>query len=286
MADPTFERLQGKAAEEVAKATTHVFGKPLKPAGQRIRCSTEPRGTATPGNRDPLELVVDAPSGTIRLWGPETTLRWRFQAQSLQQFTNPAAVKAKLRVLLAKGIDAWKSAVPVKFKEDNDAWDFEVVLPADDDCDRTGCTLASAFFPDGGRHELVLYPLMFEQDESEQIATLAHEFGHTFGLRHFFAQVSETDDPSVIFGTHVKFTIMNYDAESVLTQADQDDLKLLYDSVWSGSLTKINGTRIQLVKPFSTTLISPGDSILAATKVQSSSQQLAASIAAKRAKRY
>ena len=91
---------------------------------------------------------------------------------------------------------------------------------------------------------------MFEQPEKEQVDTLAHELGHVFGLRHFFAQISESRWPSEIFGVHRPFTIMNYGANSELTDDDKVDLKKLYLSVWSGQLAEINGTPIQLVRPF------------------------------------
>ena len=112
-----------------------------------------------------------------------------------------------------------------------------------------GCTLAAAFFPDAGRHELEIYPTMFEQSESEQIATLAHEFGHVFGLRHFFAQIEEKRWKSQIFGAHKPFTIMNYGAKSKLTATDRADVRKLYDKVWARELTAINGTPVKLVKP-------------------------------------
>jgi hypothetical protein len=145
---------------------------------------------------------------------------------------------------------AWGDAVPIKFSERSDAWDFELSARNADDCDARGCTLASAFFPDAGRHELVIYPKMLEQPEKEQVDTLAHELGHVFSLRHFFAQISENRWPSEIFGVHRSFTIMNYGANSELTDDDKADLKKLYLSVWSGQLTEINGTPIQLVRPF------------------------------------
>jgi hypothetical protein len=110
--------------------------------------------------------------------------------------------------------------------------------------------LASAFFPDAGRHRLVLYPNMFEQPLEEQIETLVHEIGHIFGLRHFFALVSETEWLAEIFGEHKKFSIMNYGSDSRLTTQDRIDLKRLYLQVWSGQLNEINGTPIRLVKPF------------------------------------
>jgi len=84
------------------------------------------------------------------------------------------------------------------------------------------------------------------------VETLIHEIGHIFGLRHFFANISEKEWPSEIFGTHSKFSIMNYGEHSMLTHDDRDDLRRLYELAWRGALTHINGTPIQLVRPFNT----------------------------------
>jgi hypothetical protein len=97
----------------------------------------------------------------------------------------------------------------------------------------------------------VLFPTLFEHPRSEQVETLAHELGHIFGLRHFFAQVSEDAFPSEVFGTHSRFSIMNYGEDSAMTEADRSDLKALYSMVWSEEMIEINGTRIRLTRPFS-----------------------------------
>jgi hypothetical protein len=99
----------------------------------------------------------------------------------------------------------------------------------------------------------VIYPKMFSQSRKEQVDTLIHEVGHIFGLRHFFANISETAWPSQVFGTHKPFSIMNYGHQSELTDDDKGDLKRLYQSAWSGELREINGTQIRLMKPFSAT---------------------------------
>lgn len=65
---------------------------------------------------------------------------------------------------------------------------------------------------------------MFDQVRQEQIETLVHEIGHVFGLRHFFANISEDQWPSQIFGMHCAFSIMNYGHQSVLTPKDKSDL--------------------------------------------------------------
>ena len=93
---------------------------------------------------------------------------------------------------------------------------------------------------------------MLEQTRAEQVETLVHEIGHIFGLRHFFANVSENAWPSEVFGEHKPFTIMNYGHHSVLTDDDTADLKRLYETAWSGELTEINGTPIRFVQPFHT----------------------------------
>lgn len=139
----------------------------------------------------------------------------------------------------------------MRFVETSDPWDFEIVVSAQDNCNAVGCTLARAFFPDSGQHDLVVFPRMFGQVRAEQVETMAHELGHVFGLRHFFANVSETAFPSEVFGTHNRFTIMNYGADSTLTETDRADLTALYQAVRAGSLIQINGTPVRLFRPYS-----------------------------------
>ena len=93
-----------------------------------------------------------------------------------------------------------------------------------------------------------IYPTMFQLSAEEQVATLVHEIGHTFGLRHYFAQ--DEGIAAVLFGSDNRFSIMNYNAESVMTDTDRNDLKALYKSVWDGSLTKIRNLPVRLFKPF------------------------------------
>src|SRR5687768_16485390 len=147
---------QLRKAEPSTKADpdVHVFG-------NGFRCDTETRGHATPEGRSPLEIVVDASEGFIPLWVKGTTLRWRVRERSLSRFANPAAARKQIRKLFGEALLAWGTAAPVKFKEDADVWDFELVMKAGDDCSPSGCVLASAFFPDTGRHELAVYPKMF-----------------------------------------------------------------------------------------------------------------------------
>ncbi|RAI42898.1 matrix metalloproteinase-11 [Rhodoplanes roseus] len=215
-----------------------------------VRCETEKRGHSSSRGRSPLEIIVDASEGFIPLWDKGTTLRWKFRNSSLQFFENPEAAKGEIEVLLGEAILAWGDAAPVKFAKREDAWDFEIVVKQGDNCNVSGCVLASAFFPDAGRHVLSIYPKMFTQSREEQVETLVHEIGHVFGLRHFFAQISETEWPSQIFGKHQKFSIMNYGSDSRLTAADRQDLKRLYDLAWAGQLKAINGTPIRFMRPF------------------------------------
>jgi hypothetical protein len=235
----------------------HSYGAELQ-----IRCDTEGRGHESPRGRSREEIVLDASEGFIPLWAKDTTLRWRFRESAVRRFANPGAAKTAIRKLLADAVLAWGDAAPIKFAERQSGWDFEIVPRKTDDCDEGGCVLASAFFPDAGRHTLVIYPKMFEQPREEQVETLIHEVGHIFGLRHFFAQISETLWPVEIFGVHRRFTIMNYGPDSKLTADDRSDLKRLYQSAWRGELTHVNGTPIKFVRPFHT-LAEPVDSMVA-----------------------
>ncbi|MHA3976116.1 reprolysin-like metallopeptidase [Halovulum sp. GXIMD14794] len=214
-------------------------------------CETETRGHAEPGGRSPLELVVDATEGFIPLWGAGVTLRWRFRPTSMALFRDPEAAKAVLRTWFGEGLLLWGDAVPVRFQEAEENWDFEIAVSPQANCSPVGCTLARAFFPDAGQHDLMLYPTLFEQTEDEIVETMAHELGHVFGLRHFFAQITEERWRSEIFGEHSPFSIMNYGEDSRMTDADRADLKTLYHMVWSGQLADINGTPVRQMRPFS-----------------------------------
>lgn len=248
-----------EAARE-AKPEVHVFGRGFV-------CDTDSRGHATPRGMSPREIVVDASEGFVPLWAKGMTLRFRFRESSLKIFQNPTAAKVEIRKLLGEALLAWGDSAPVKFAERTDAYDFEIVVKAAANCSANGCVLASAFFPDAGRHKLLLYPTMFSQPRQEQVDTLIHEIGHSFGLRHFFANVSETAWPSQVFGTHKPFSIMNYGSQSVLTQDDKADLKRLYQLAWSGDLTEINGTPIKFVKPFHT-IGAPSENVIEVSSAQ------------------
>jgi len=214
--------------------------------GKGIICRTDYR----PLKRSPLKIVVDATDGFIPLWAENLVLRWKFNEASFAVYQQPDALKARIRDLFSRAIAGWGDATPVRFQEQADNSDFDIVMRKADDCDMQGCVLAQGFFPDAGRHKLYVYPKMFGQTDKEQVETLEHEIGHVFGLRHFFAPDQETEWPSEIFGKNRAFSIMNYGDESHLTKIDRSDLKKLYQSAWSGQLTSINGTPIKLVRPF------------------------------------
>jgi hypothetical protein len=169
---------------------------------------------------------------------------------SLARFLRPELVKPRIRAVLQAAIAAWGTAAPIRFVENRDNSDFEIFVEAHDSCTPQGCTLADAFFPDAGRHQLYTFPRMFTQSAKEQVDTTAHEIGHVFGLRHFFAPELETRWPVEVFGEHKPFSIMNYGANSELTDTDRRDLRALYQSVWRRQLTQINGTPIKLVRPY------------------------------------
>lgn len=245
-----FRPREGKAPSPEMEGLVHLLG-------PGIICDTDRRGYETPQGRSPLELVLDASEGFIPLWAKDTILRWRFRERSMDYFQDPTAAKDGIRTLFGEAVLAWGTAAPVTFTHDQDLWDFEIVMRSADQCNASGCVLASAFFPDSGRHELEIYPKLFTQERKEQVETLVHELGHVFGLRHFFAKLSENAWPSEIFGRHEQFSIMNYGSLSELTPQDKSDLTLLYQSAWSGALTHVNGTPIRLVRPFSATGSAP-----------------------------
>lgn len=219
------------------KEYKHIYKK-------RVICITDSKGYPEPDNKDLREIRLDASNSFIPLWEKGVTLNWRFNKSFGSFFQNPENAKAGVRNLFGEAIIAWQDACPIKFHEDEDAWDFEIAMHAED-CDSSGCVLASAFFPAQGQDTFYIYPTMFKQSYEEQIETIEHEMGHIFGLRHFFANISEKKWKSELFGTETPFSIMNYGHDSKLTDTDRKDLKRLYDLVWSGQLTEINGTKIK-----------------------------------------
>lgn len=259
-----FQLRRAEGSRPLQDSEVHVFG-------NGIVCATDTRGHDTPGGRSRFDLWLDATEGHIPLWAKGVTLRWRFQEQSFEPFEDPAGVQSEIRRLLGEAVMAWGNAAPVKFTERKDNWDFEVAIREHDRCSPKGCVLARAFFPDPGQHELIIYPKLFSQDSKEQHETLIHEIGHVFGLRHFFANIDEKEWPSVLFGKNKRFTIMNYGPNSMLTDDDKIDLAQLYQMVWSGQLTEINGTRIKLMEPFHSAGASP-ESVVAVGQIQTTIQ--------------
>ena len=245
--DP-FKLRSPKAAANARADGIHQY------SGSRI-CRTDSKGFATPKDLSPTELKLDAHEGFVPLWAEGVTLRWRFLEQSFGYFEDAESAKEGVRQLLREALEAWGNSVPVRFTEQRDAVDFEIVMQSTPDCDSSNrCTLAKAFFPDGGRHELFIFPQFFRQTRKEQVETLEHEFGHIFGLRHWFANISEADWRAEVFGSDGRFTIMNYGEDSFLTDSDKSDLKRLYDMVWAGNLKEVNGTPVRLFRPYSSHL--------------------------------
>lgn len=247
-----------------------VEGKDVHLYNNHVICVTDARGFKTHRNRSSLEIRVDATDGFIPLWEEGVTLRYRFNKRSIQRyFEDPESAKAEILQLFGEALAAWGDAAPVKFSHDENLPDFEIVMIQSADCDASGCVLASAFFPDAGRHRFNIYPTMFEQTRKKQVETFVHEIGHIFGLRHFFANISETQWDSRLFGEDNPFSIMNYGHESVLTEADKTDLRKLYRSAWNGQLTEIDGAPIRLVRPFSSPAGSTRPHSMAARSLES-----------------
>lgn len=216
------------------------------------RCITEFRFPTRPAPAPPTgiqpEIVVDLQLDKVPLWAKGTTLNWRFDNRAIARHGNPEALQRKVRKLFSEAVDAW-GETPILFQENSKDWDFEIAVLKRRDCDDDGCTLASAFFPDSERQRMLCYPSMFDYDRAEQVSTLVHELGHVFGLRHYFADSDEEEKkfPSLIFGRHSSFTVMNYGARSQLTRADRKDLMRLYRAAWSANPEEAIGKQVRLV---------------------------------------
>ena len=215
-----------------------------KNEAKKVLCVTDTRGYDQPDNQSIIEIVLDASDGFIPLWDKNVILNWRFDKSFGSYFKDGEAAKQGVRKLFGQAIANWGAACPVKFREDDQVWDFEITMH-EEKCNANGCVLASAFFPGPGQSIFYIYPTMFKQSPQEQLETIEHEMGHVFGLRHFFAKISETKWKSELFGEHNPFSIMNYGEKSMLMPADINDLQHLYELVWNGTLTEINGTPVK-----------------------------------------
>jgi len=213
----------------------HRFGE-----NKEIICQTDTpeRGT---------EKIVVGLGGVVPLWAAGTVLHWRFNERSMARFRDPENAKNYFRRLLSDAQRMW-GWVPVRFQESSQLVDFEYGLTRGDDCSNGGCVLASAFFPAATNQDLLIYPVLFNNSYDYQVNVMAHEIGHIFGLRHFFANISETWEESEIFGEHNPFSIMNYGNKSVLTDADRGDLYRLYEAAWSGRLSHVGKLKIALIR--------------------------------------
>lgn len=94
----------------------------------QVICDTDARGFPTHRNLDPSELVLDESEGFIPLWAEGSVLRWRFQERSLSVFQNPSAIKSYIKNLMSQAMLAWGDAAPITLQNNNDLYDFEVVI--------------------------------------------------------------------------------------------------------------------------------------------------------------
>ncbi|CAN0352313.1 unnamed protein product, partial [Ectocarpus sp. 4 AP-2014] len=108
--------------------------KQLHRLGKNLVCRTDERGFATPGDRGPLDLVLDASEGFIPLWRFGTTLRWCFDEAALNALEDRVRRGSQVRDLIEEAMMAWGDAAPVKLREERDSYDFRVVVHASDDC--------------------------------------------------------------------------------------------------------------------------------------------------------
>ena len=102
---PRAETARGSNPFQIRASGGHAHGpeSEVHVIGPGVICDTEKRGYATPHNRDPAEIVVDASEGFIPLWAKDMTLRWRFQERSMEFFEDPEAAKAEIERLVRRG---------------------------------------------------------------------------------------------------------------------------------------------------------------------------------------
>src|SRR3989338_2634203 len=191
--------------------------------------------------------------GFVPLWEQGHQLFWSFDSSFDRLFVNPEAAKNKFAELFDRALSLWQfNHIQVVYSPAGS--DFRIVQKPSDECTASGCVLASAFFPDGGRHELNLFPILWRHgDDDDIVNTLVHEIGHIWGLRHWFALSKEPNAASFPFrhDPNNLQSIMNYGENSILTEKDKTDLREFYQYVWENrSLPGHSDKQVRLFRPF------------------------------------
>jgi hypothetical protein len=201
---------------------------------QREICITEKNAAS-------VEAVFDDGQGHIPLWASGQTLTWKYTNDSVFTGITQQKFESDLKAALA----AWEWT-PVKFIGPKDASatvDFTVHIfghmnpQKDQEGNILGHVLAMTFMPN--EPEKVFNVWQPPSGAGTLQATIEHEVGHIFGLRHWFALEKEG---SIVYFRHDPEnpqSIMNYGRDSVLTEKDRTDLKDFYTSVWTGEIKSL-----------------------------------------------
>jgi len=157
--------------------------------------------------------LIDLTGSGIGLWGPNVTLRFRFDVNSFRTIRNGANILKLVRNTFYNAIQLWGSAAPVSFEEVQQDSDFIISMSPYRNCSpRSGCTLASAFFPDVGDRIIRIFPNFITDNPNADAATtvMAHELGHVFGLHHWFLKSNRQVRVEIFGRDRDPVTIMNY----------------------------------------------------------------------------
>ena len=223
---------------------------PVKKPTQIIRCQTDQVGRGQVAKAGNDSLVVDNTDGFVPLWQRGTVLRYKIDIESFQSlYANANETIANVERSFDEAFRSWRFE-GIDMQRNQQSFDF-IIHAADTNGDAlNGYVLASAFFPSSNLNHFQIHPEAFTMGNG-LVQTLQHEIGHVFGLRHWFYW---RESPAKLFGDQSEKTIMNYGANSVLTDQDRADLQRMYNAVWSGEPNIFgDNTPVVLFDPYSTT---------------------------------
>lgn len=181
------------------------------------------------------------PTFRLVLWDINSTLNWAYDTTDVKASGNTPFVarpKDEVAKLLNDGLALWDNIASFRLNHVLNKADAHFIVKwQDSDNDGSSASLAEAFFPEEFAHikqaKLLLYPDLYSFKEPFRVITLAHEFGHIFGLRHTIEVLKDNRENHVHvgeYGTTKKKSVMAYGSDCVITPHDKAQLAQLYQS--------------------------------------------------------
>lgn len=202
------------------------------------RCNTQQNVTVNPAA---LQLGFN---GRISRYSFGATIRYYFELDTFQ----PPADGEYAAKCFELAIRAWRP-MPVQFKRvfaRKEAFFTIVGSPKND-----GSNFARAFFPSDppDKRRVKVYSLAFSPEYRMALVNVfCHELGHVLGLRHEFAALKESNEPSVSWGKANNESVMAYHDHPMGMAVHKLDIELV-GAFYAYNGDTLEGFIIDVVEP-------------------------------------